>query len=124
VVKRIGSTAWRVTVSGDGDLFSLGVRGELGREYEIMLGTVDSTPILTELLSDMAEAHRARPPRAFAPGTGPLHPKSRTLRPLRTRVERREGRTCLVLDFGGTVLTVEVDPDALKQDLDRLAGEA
>ncbi|WP_281413501.1 hypothetical protein [Microvirga antarctica] len=41
MVKRIGSTGWRVEVAEDGNVFALGVRSEAGLEYEVLLGTVD-----------------------------------------------------------------------------------
>jgi hypothetical protein len=117
LVKRIGSAAWRVEVAKDGRVFSLAVRSDAGREYEILLGTVDSTPIVTDLLSEVANVHRSLPPRTFAGGAGPNHPKSLPLRPLATRVERHENAPVLVLDFGGTVLKVAIDPEELRQRL-------
>ena len=117
MVKRIGSAAWRVEVANDGRVFSLAVRSDAGREYEILLGTVDSTPIVTDLLSEVANVHRSLPPRTFDAGAGPNHPKSLPLRPLATRVERHENAPVLVLDFGGTVLKVAIDPDELRQRL-------
>lgn len=123
MVKRIGSTAWRVTVSDDTNIFSIGVRTEVGREYEVMLGTVDSTPLLSDLLAEMARLHRDRPPRQFGPGAGPFHPRSQPLQPLHIAAERQGERTVLVLDFGGTVLRVEVDPGDLKRRLEAL-GDA
>ncbi|QFU16746.1 hypothetical protein [Microvirga thermotolerans] len=119
MVKRIGSMAWRVEVSADGKLFALGVRADTGREYEVLLGTADSTPILTDLLNEMARVHRSLPPRTFAEGAGPNHPRSLPLQPLATRVEEHEGRPVLVHDFGGTVLKVSIDPDGLGRDLAR-----
>ena len=117
LVKRIGSTAWRVEVSDDGRLFSLGVRTEVGREYEVMLGTVDSTPILSDLLSEMTRVHRTLPPRTFEPGAGPHHPKSQPLHPMSSRVEHHNGVPIIVHDFGGTVLKVRIDPEELRQSL-------
>jgi len=117
MVKRIGSMAWRVEVGADGQLFSFGVRTDTGREYEVLFGTVDSTPILTDLLNEMARVHRMLPPRVFSEGAGPHHPRSVPLQPLATRVEELGGKPVLALDFGGTVLKVEIDPTALQQDL-------
>jgi hypothetical protein len=117
LVKRIGSVAWRVEVGRDGKVFSLAVRNDAGREYEILLGTVDSTPIVTDLLSEVARVHGSLPPRTFAEGAGPNHPKSIPLRPLATRVERHEDTPVLVLDFGGTVLKIAIDPEELRQRL-------
>src|SRR5687768_1905829 len=120
MVKRIGSAAWRVEVAEDGKVFSLGVRSEAGLQYEVLLGSVDSTPIVTDLLSDMARVHRALPPRRFAPGSGPDHPHSVPLRPLDMRIERHDGLPVLLLDFGGTLLKVEIDPEALRRSLSAL----
>jgi hypothetical protein len=116
-VKRIGSTAWRVEVSGDGRLFSLGVRTEAGREYDVLFGTVDSTPILSDLLSEITRVHRSLPPRTFEPGAGPHHPKSQPVRPISSRVEEHDGGPVLVHDFGGTVLKVRIDTEQLRQSL-------
>lgn len=124
MVKRIGSMAWRVDVARDGQLFSLSVRNDAGREYEVLLGTVDSTPILTDLLSEMSRVHQDLPPRSFKAGDGPLHPKSVPLRPLNARITPQDGVPILTLDFGGTVLKVQVDPDALQKDLAALKGAA
>ncbi|MGO4573641.1 hypothetical protein [Microvirga sp. 2TAF3] len=109
--------AWRVDVAADGNLFSLGVRNDAGREYEVLLGTVDSTPILSDLLSEMARVHRSLPPRTFAEGAGPRHPKSLPLQPLSTHIQQHDGVPVLVLDFGGTVLKVRIDPDELQRSL-------
>jgi hypothetical protein len=117
LVERIGSAAWRVEVAKDGRVFSLAVRSDKGREYEILLGTVDSTPIITDLLSEVARVHHSLPPQTFADGAGPNHPKSIPLRPIETRVERHEGSPVLAVDFGGTVLKIAIDPDELRQRL-------
>ena len=117
MVKRIGSTAWRVEVAADGRIFSLAVRTEAGREYEVLLGSVDSTPILTDLLSEMARVHQFLPPQTFASGAGPNHPKSVPLKPLATRIEAVDGAPVLALDFGGTVLKIAVDPVELQERL-------
>jgi hypothetical protein len=120
MVKQIGSTAWRVQVSGDGDIFSLGVRADTGREYEVMLGTVDSTPILTDLLNEMVRTHQGKPPRVFKDGAGPRHPRSIPVKPLSTRLDDHGGAPVLVLDFGGTVLKVAIDPTELQRELANL----
>ena len=117
MVKRIGSKSWRVEVGADGKVFSLAVRTEAGLEYEVLLGTVDSTPILTDLLSEIARVHQALPPRTFNAGAGPNHEKSVPLRPLDMRVERHHDVPVLTLDFGGTVLKIQIDPDTLRQQL-------
>ncbi|MGO4704411.1 hypothetical protein AB4072_01370 [Microvirga sp. 2MCAF38] len=117
MVKRIGSTAWRVEVSKDGKIFALGVRTEAGLEYEVLLGTADSTPILSDLLSEIARTHKDLPPVEFKDGAGPNHPKSVPLNPLSTRIESVAGNPVLVLDFGGTVLKVAMDPTDLQRAL-------
>jgi hypothetical protein len=117
VVKRIGSKAWRVQVANDGDVVVLGIRTDTGREYEILLGTVDTTPILTDLLSDMVRTHQGKPPRAFAADAGPNHAKSVPVQPLRTSIDPSGEKPVLVLDFGGTVLKVALDPAQLQQAL-------
>ncbi|MCB8823260.1 hypothetical protein [Microvirga rosea] len=122
MVKRIGSMAWRVEVGADGQLFSLGVRADTGREYEVLLGTVDSTPIVSDLLGEMARVHRALPPRVFAEGAGPHHPRSVPLQPLATRIEDHRGQPVLTLDFGGTVLKIQIDPASLQKDLAKYQG--
>ena len=124
MVKRIGSTAWRVEVAADGRIFSLAVRTDAGREYEVLLGTVDSTPIITDLLSEVARVHRSLPPRTFDAGAGPNHPKSVPLRPLETRVESHAGTPVLALDFGGTILKIAIDPATLRQQLSEVAPAA
>jgi hypothetical protein len=117
LVKRIGSTAWRVQVSDDGAIVALGIRADTGREYEVLLGTVDSTPIVTDLLNEMVRTHRNKPPRTFAADAGPNHARSVPVEPLSTRVERDGERPVLVLDFGGTVLKVVIDPAQIQQVL-------
>jgi hypothetical protein len=117
VAKRIGSTAWRIDVSSDGKLFSLSVRNEMGREYEVLLGTVDSTPILSDLLSEMARVYRSLPAQTFGEGAGPNHPKSQPLKPLSTRIQHHDGVPVMIHDFGGTVLKVQIDPDEMRQAL-------
>jgi hypothetical protein len=117
VVKRIGSKAWRVQVANDGDVVVLGIRTDTGREYEILLGTVDTTPILTDLLGDMVRTHQDKPPRAFAADAGPNHAKSVPVQPLRTSIDPSGEKPVLVLDFGGTVLKVALDPAQLQQAL-------
>jgi hypothetical protein len=124
VVKRIGSMAWRTEVAANGDLFSLSVRADTGREYEILLGTVDSTPILSDLLSEMARVHGSLPPRTFQEGAGPRHPKSRPLQPLHTTIQSHDGVPVMVLDFGGTVLKVRIDPAELQRGLSALRDGA
>jgi len=71
VVKGIGSKAWRVQVTDDGAIVALGVCADTGREYEILLSAVDSTPIVTDLLNEMVRTHRDKPPRTFSAGAGP-----------------------------------------------------
>ena len=117
LVKRIGSTAWRVQVSDDGVIVILGIRTDTGREYEVLLGTVDSTPIVTDLLNEMVRTHQGKPPRTFAPDAGPNHAKSVPVQPLSTRIDRANGKPILVLDFGGTVLRVAINPAELQQAL-------
>jgi hypothetical protein len=117
MVKRIGSTAWRIEVAADGRVFALAVRTEAGREYEVLLGTIDSTPIVTDLLSEMARVHRSLPPHRFDDGAGPNHPKSVALHPLDTRIEQHQGSPVLTLDFGGTILKIAIDPASLRQQL-------
>lgn len=120
MVKRIGSTAWRVQVSDDGGIVALGVRADTGREYEVLLGAVDSTPLMTDLLREMVRTHKGKPPRAFAEGAGPNHAKSVPVEPLNTTIEKSGDKSVLVLDFGGTVLRVAVDPARLQQALSTL----
>jgi len=117
LVKRIGSKAWRVQVTDDGAIVALGVRADTGREYEVLLSAVDSTPIVTDLLNEMVRTHRDKPPRAFSADAGPNHPKSVPVQPLSTRIERAGDKPVLVLDFGGTVLKVAIDPGQLQQAL-------
>ncbi|MEE1610364.1 hypothetical protein [Microvirga sp. CF3016] len=117
MVKRIGSQAWRVQVSDDGAIVALGIRADTGREYEVLLGTVDSTPIVTDLLNEMVRTHRDKPPRTFAADAGPNHAKSVPVQPLSTRIEQGGDKPVLVLDFGGTVLKVAIDPAQLRQAL-------
>lgn len=117
MAKRIGSKAWRVQVSDDGEIVALGIRADTGRDYEILLGTVDSTPIVTDLLNEMVRTHANKPSRAFSPDAGPNHARSVPVRPLGTRIERTGDTAVLVLDFGGTVLKVAVDPGELQQAL-------
>jgi hypothetical protein len=117
LVKRIGSQAWRVQVSDDGAIVALGIRADTGREYEVLLGTVDSTPLVTDLLNEMVRTHRDKPPRTFAADAGPNHVKSVPVQPLSTRIEQGGDRPVLVLDFGGTVLKVAIDPAQLQQAL-------
>jgi hypothetical protein len=117
LVKRIGSKAWRVHVANDGAIVVLGIRTDTGKEYEILLGTVDTTPILTDLLSDMVRAHQDKPPRTFAADAGPNHEKSVPVQPLRTSIDQSGEKPVLVLDFGGTVLKVAIDPAQLRQAL-------
>ena len=81
LVKRIGSMAWRVQVSDDGAIIALGVRTDRGREYEVLLGTVDSTPIVTDLLNEMVRTHRGKPPRIFSGDAGPNHARSVPVQP-------------------------------------------
>jgi hypothetical protein len=120
LVKRIGSTAWRVQVSDDGAIIALGVRADTGREYEVLLGTVDSTPIVTDLLNEMVRTHRGKPPKAFAGDAGPNHARSVPVQPLSTRIEQSGDKPVLILDFGGTVLKVAIDPVKLQQALSAL----
>lgn len=117
MVKRIGSTAWRVQVSDDGAIVVLGVRADTGREYDVLLGTVDSTPIVTDLLNEMVRTHQGKPPRAFSEGAGPNHAKSVPVQPLSTRIDHGGESPVLVLDFGGTVLKVAIDPAQLQREL-------
>jgi hypothetical protein len=115
LVKRIGSKAWRVQVANDGAIVALGIRTDTGDEYEILLSTVDTTPLLTDLLGDMVRTHQDKPPRTFAADAGPNHAKSVPVQPLRTSIDRSGGKPVLVLDFGGTVLKVAIDPAQLEQ---------
>ena len=117
MVKRIGSKAWRVQVSDDGAIVALGIRTDTGREYEVLLGTVDSTPIVTDLLNEMVRTHQGKAPRTFAPDAGPNHAKSVPVQPLSTRIDRDGEKPVLVLDFGGTVLKVAINPADLQQAL-------
>src|SRR5215210_5474128 len=87
LVKRIGSKAWRVHVANDGAIVVLGIRTDTGKEYEVLLGTVDTTPIVTDLLNDMVRTHRDKPPRTFAADAGPNHAKSVPVQPLRTSID-------------------------------------
>jgi hypothetical protein len=117
LVKRIGSKAWRVRVADDGSIVALGIRTDTGKEYEVLVSAVDSTPLVTDLLSEMVRTHRGKPPRSFAADAGPNHAKSVPVQPLSTRIDRSGERPVLVLDFGGTVLKVAIDPAQLRQDL-------
>ena len=117
MVKRIGSKAWRVQVSDDGAIVALGIRADTGKEYEILLGGVDSTPIVTDLLKEMVRTHKGKPPKTFAADAGPNHARSVPVQPLATRIEQSGGQPVLVLDFGGTVLKVAIDPAELRQAL-------
>ena len=117
MVKRIGSKAWRVQVSDDGTIVALGIRADMGKEYEVLLSAVDSTPLVTDLLSEMVRTHRDKPPRTFAADAGPNHAKSVPVQPLSTKIDRGGERPVLILDFGGTVLKVAVDPAQLQRDL-------
>jgi hypothetical protein len=117
LVKRIGSKAWRVQVSDDGTIVALGIRADMGKEYEVLLSAVDSTPLVTDLLSEMVRTHRDKPPRTFAADAGPNHAKSVPVQPLSTKIDRSGERPVLILDFGGTVLKVAIDPDQLQRDL-------
>jgi hypothetical protein len=117
MVKRIGSKAWRVQVSNDGVIMVLGIRADTGKEYEILLSAVDSTPIVTDLLGEMVRTHKDKPPRAFSEGAGPNHAKSVPVQPLSTRIEHGGEKPVLVLDFGGTVLRVAIDPTQLQRAL-------
>ncbi len=120
IAKRIASTGWRVGVAPDGKIFFIGVRSDAGEDYDLFFITADSTPIITELLREMVVVHAALPPRTFHEGSGPTHPLSVPLTPLRTDVSRSGDKAVLALDFGGTVLKVAIDPDALKHSLARL----
>lgn len=120
MVKKIGSKAWRVQASNDGSIIALGVRTDTDREYEVLLSAVDSTPIVTDLLSEMVRTHKGKPPRVFAENAGPNHFKSVPVQPLSTRIERHGETPVLVLDFGGTILKVAIDPAQLRQDLSGL----
>ncbi|MBA1157592.1 hypothetical protein [Microvirga mediterraneensis] len=117
MVKKIGSKAWRVQASDDGAIIALGIRTDTDREYEILISAVDSTPILTDLLGEMVRTHKGKPPKAFAENAGPNHFKSVPVEPLSTRIERGGEKPVLVLDFGGTILKVAIDPARLQQDL-------
>jgi hypothetical protein len=117
LVKRIGSKAWRVQVSNDGEIVVLGVRADTGREYEVLLSTVDSTPIVTDLLNEMVRTHHGKPLRNFSGDAGPNHAKSVPLQPLSTRIDHSGEKPVLVLDFGGTVLKIAIDPVQLQQAL-------
>ena len=117
MVKRIGSSAWRVQVSDDGAIVALGIRADTGREYEVLLGAVDSTPLVTDLLNEMVRTHKGKTRRAFGPDAGPNHAKSVPVHPLSTRVEHDGEKPDLVLDFGGTVLKVAINSSELQQVL-------
>lgn len=124
MVKKIASSGWRVGVSEDGKVFSIGVRAENGLEYETFFVGADSSRILTQLLARMVDVHAALPPREFAQGSGPTHPLSVPLKPLATRVEARGDMAVMELDFGGTVLKVEIDPHMLMARLSAALDEA
>jgi hypothetical protein len=124
MIKRYGATAWRVGVSGDGRLFSLGVRTERGREVEVVLGTADASALVADLLADLAAAYRALPPAGFGPGAGADHPRSRPSRQLGVEIRTIDGAPALVADFGGAVVKIAIDPEALRAQLDRLEGRA
>jgi hypothetical protein len=117
LVKRIGSRAWRVQVADDGSIVALGIRADAGKEYEILLSAVDSTPLVTDLLNEMVRTHRGKPPRSFSADAGPNHAKSVPVQPLSTTIDHSGETPVLVLDFGGTVLKVAIDPAQLRQDL-------
>lgn len=117
MIERIGSRAWRVQVANDGAIVVLGIRADTGKEYEILLSTVDSTPLVTDLLNEMVRTHQGKPPRTFTDNTGPNHAKSVPLQPLSTRIDHGGEKPVLVLDFGGTVLKVAIDPAELQQAL-------
>jgi hypothetical protein len=117
LVERIGSKAWRVQVTNDGAIVVLGVRADTGKEYEVLLSTVDSTPIVTDLLNEMVRTHQGKPPRTFSGDAGPNHAKSVPVQPLSTRIDHGGEKPVLVLDFGGTVLKVAIDPAQLQQAL-------
>ena len=70
-------------VSDDGTIVALGIRADMGKEYEVLLSAVDSTPLVTDLLSEMVRTHRDKPPRTFAADAGPNHAKSVPVQPLR-----------------------------------------
>jgi hypothetical protein len=120
LIERIGSKAWRVQVANDGQIVVLGVRADTGSEYEILFSTVDSTPLVTDLLNEMVRTHQGKPARIFSDNTGPNHTKSVPVQPLSTRIDDSGGKPVLVLDFGGTVLKVAIDPAELQQDLSTL----
>ncbi|SCY32730.1 hypothetical protein [Microvirga guangxiensis] len=120
MVKRIGSKAWRVHVTNDGEIVVLGIRTETGKEYEVLFSVIDSTPILTDLLGDMVRTHKDKPPRTFSRDAGPNHSKSVPVQPLSTKIHRDGEGSVLALDFGGTVLKVRIDPAQLQQSLSEL----
>jgi len=120
LVKRIGSKAWRVQVSNDGEVVILGVRADTGREYEVLLSTVDSTPLVTDLLAEMVRTHEGRHLRSFPEGGGPNHPKSVPVQPLSTRIDHSGQKPVLILDFGGTILKVLIDAAQFQKDLSGL----
>ncbi|MCG7392824.1 hypothetical protein MHY87_07905 [Microvirga sp. ACRRW] len=117
MVKIIGSKAWRIQVTNDGEIVVLGIRSDAGEEFDVLFNAVDSTPILTDLLTDMVRTHQGKPPRTFSANAGPNHEKSVPVQPLSTRIDRSGEKPVLVLDFGGTVLKVAVDPAELQQAL-------
>ncbi|MGO4386906.1 hypothetical protein AB4Y85_05175 [Microvirga sp. 2YAF29] len=117
MIERIGSKSWRVQVTNDGEIVVLGLRADTGREYEILLSTVDSTPIVTDLLNEMVRTHQGKPPRIFSENTGPSHTKSVPVQPLSTQIDHDGAKPVLVMDFGGTVLKVAIDPAELQQAL-------
>ena len=119
MIERIGSKAWRVQVANDGAIVVLGICADTGREYEILFSTVDSTPLVTDLLSEMVRTHQGKPPRLFSENTGPNHTKSVPVQPLSTWIDRSGEKPVLVMDFGGTVLKVAIDPADLQQALSK-----
>ena len=117
MVERIGSKSWRVQVTNDGAIVVLGIRADTGKEYEVLLSTVDSTPIVTDLLNEMVRTHQGKPPRTFSGDAGPNHAKSVPVQPLRARIDHGGEKPVLILDFGGTVLQVTIDSAQLQQAL-------
>ena len=87
------------------------------RSFYGLLGLTVPSGSDVGLMGPISDAHKGKPPRTFAAGAGPDHPRSVPVRPLSTRVEQGGEGPVLVLDFGGTVLKVAVDPAELQKAL-------
>ena len=118
MVKRIGSTAWRVEVAADGRVFSLAVRSDAGREYEVLLGTCqfDADRHGSAVRSGACPSVAAA--ADFRRRGGPEPSEKRAAPSARDTGRGVDGNApVLVLDFGGTVLKVAIDPEELRQRL-------